>query len=251
MIGGHPVIDFHGHVGNWETIGMRDDPVRMLHAMDAAGVDRACVFDIFHPDGGMGNDATAAFVSRHPDRFIGFAYVSPMMPETIEPELTRAIDELGFAAIKIYPPYTPYPLDHEAWHPIFAFAADRGLVVISHTDAGELSQPAGLAEAARHFRQATFVAGHAGNVEPARTQAIQAARQLPNYYVETCSTYREPGVIERLVAEAGAGKVLFGTDQPLMDPRSQLGKIMTADIDDEARRLVIGGNAARLLDLSL
>lgn len=95
MIGDAPVIDFHGHVGNWETVAMLDEPSRMLHAMDAAGVDRACVFNIFHPDGRRANDSTAAFVARHSDRFIGFAYVSPMMPETIEPELTRAIDDLG------------------------------------------------------------------------------------------------------------------------------------------------------------
>ncbi|HCV22131.1 MAG TPA: hypothetical protein DGN59_01630, partial [Candidatus Latescibacteria bacterium] len=129
MIGDAPVIDFHGHVGNWESLAMLDDPSRMLHAMDAAGVDRACVFNIFHPDGRRGNDATAAFVARHADRFIGFAYVSPMMSDRMVPELERAMDDLGLRAIKIYPPYTTYPLDHEAWHPVFSFAQERGLVV--------------------------------------------------------------------------------------------------------------------------
>jgi predicted TIM-barrel fold metal-dependent hydrolase len=43
--------------------------------------------------------------------------------------------------------------------------------------------------------------------------------------------------------------VLFGSDQPLMDPRVQLGKILTADITDAEKRLVIGGNAQRLLGL--
>ena len=65
--------------------------------------------------------------------------------------------------------------------------------------------------------------------------------------METCSTFRSPGVIEELVREAGAERVLFGSDIPLMDPRSQLGKIITADISDEAKRLILGANAARLL----
>jgi predicted TIM-barrel fold metal-dependent hydrolase len=249
MIDGHPVIDFHGHVGNWEMTGMFDEPSRMLHAMDAAGVDRACVFNIFHPDGRRANDATAHFVSRHPDRFIGFGYVSPMMPETNIAELTRAVDELGLRAIKIYPPYTSFPLDDDAWHPIFAFAETRGLVVLSHTDNGELSEPRRLGLAAARFPGANFVAGHSGNIEPHRTQAIDMARELPNFYLETCSTYRSPGVIEQLVEGAGADRVLFGSDQPLMDPRTQLGKILTAAIGDREKRLVMGGNACRLLKL--
>ena len=53
-----------------------------------------------------------AFVARHPDRFIGFAYVSPLLPDLMVPELERAVDEWGFRAIKLYPPYTPYPLSH-------------------------------------------------------------------------------------------------------------------------------------------
>ncbi len=77
MIDGVQVIDFHGHVGRWDRYGMLDEPARMLHAMDAVGVDRACVFNIFFPDGTTGNDLTARFVAQHPKRFLGFAYVSP------------------------------------------------------------------------------------------------------------------------------------------------------------------------------
>ena len=49
----------------------------MLRAMDAVGIDKSCVFNIFHPDGKPGNDQTAAFIARHPDRFIGFCLCVP------------------------------------------------------------------------------------------------------------------------------------------------------------------------------
>ena len=103
MIAGTQVIDFHGHVGRWDSVGMKDDPDEMLRAMDAVGIDKSCVFNIFHPDGRTGNDLTARFVDDHPDRFIGFAYVSPLMPGRMAPELERAIDQLGMRAIKLYP----------------------------------------------------------------------------------------------------------------------------------------------------
>ena len=96
-------------------------------------------------------------------------------------------------------------------------------------------------------RRANFVAGHSGNVDGPRQEAIAAARANPNVYLETCSSFRTPGVIEELVARAGADRVLFGSDTPLMDPRSQIGKIITAEISDDAKRLVLGENARRLL----
>ncbi|MBQ42395.1 MAG: hypothetical protein CME15_08035 [Gemmatimonadetes bacterium] len=249
MIDGGPVIDFHGHVGRWDTVGMVDDPATMLRAMDRVGIDRSCVFDIFHPDGTRGNDRTAAFVALNPERFVGFAYVSPLMADRVVPELERAVDDLGFRAVKLYPPYTPYPLNDPIWDPVYEFANDRGLAVLSHTDTSEQSQPGLLAQAAHRFPKARFVAGHSGNIEPARGQAIAAAQRCPNFYLETCSTYRSPGVIEELVREAGADRVLFGSDTPLMDPRAQIGKIITADLTDEEKRMVLGGNAIRLLGL--
>ena len=208
------------------------------------------MFNIFHPDGSTSNDSTAAFVAQNPGRFIGFAYVSPAMPERMRPELERAIDELHFAAIKLYPPYTALNLDHPAWHPVYEFADDRELTVISHTGSEGPAEPRYLARAAERFPKARFVAGHSGNIEPYRRQAIEAAQRLPNYYLETCSTFRTPGVIEELVREAGADRVLFGSDTPLMDPRPQIGKIITADISDADKRLVLGDNASRLLGLT-
>ena len=51
MIEGSRVIDFHGHVGRWDIYGMIDNPDLMLQAMDAVGIDHACLFHIFHPEG--------------------------------------------------------------------------------------------------------------------------------------------------------------------------------------------------------
>ncbi len=249
MIESTVVIDFHGHVGRWDSLRMIDDPDSMLRAMDAVGIDRVCLFNIFHPDGTRANDLTARFVARHPDRFIGFAYVSPLMPERMVPELERAIDILGLRAIKLYPPHVGTPTDDPVWHPIYEFAQERELVIISHTGSKASSEPKHLAAAAVRFPGARFVAAHAGNMPEQRRQAIEAAQKSPNFYLETCSTYRAPGVIEELVGEAGADRVLYGSDMPLMDPRAQIGKIITADISDEAKRLVLGENARRLLGL--
>jgi predicted TIM-barrel fold metal-dependent hydrolase len=82
-----------------------------------------------------------------------------------------------------------------------------------------------------------------------RAMAIEAAQNNANVYLETCSTFRTPGAIEELVNGAGADRVLYGSDVPLMDHRPQVGKIVTADISDDAKRLVLGENARRILKL--
>ena len=249
MIGSCKVIDFHGHVGCWDEFRAFDDPDVMLAAMDAVGIDKSCLFNIFHPEGVHSNDLTAEFIARYPERFVGFAYVSPLKPAGMVAELERAVDQLGLRAIKLYPPYTPFNLNRECWFPIYQFAHDRGLAVISHTGPESTAYPRYLAEVAPRFPGANFVAGHSGNTPEHRHDAIEAARYCPNFYLETCSTFRIPGVMEELVGGAGASKVLFGSDIPLLDPRPQLGKIITADISDEAKRLVLGENACRLLNL--
>ncbi|MEX1020071.1 MAG: amidohydrolase family protein, partial [Litorilinea sp.] len=249
MIDGQVVIDFHGHVGRWDRYGMDDSPARLLHAMDRVGIDRACLFQIFHVDGTTGNDLTARHVAQHPDRFMGFAYVSPLMPERMVPELIRAIDELGFVAIKLYPPYTPWTIRDSVWMPIYEFADARGLSIIFHTGPEPQSLPRYVGEVAPRYPRANFVVGHAGNTPVERRQAIDAAQANPNVYLETCSTFRNPGVIEQLVDEAGADRVLYGSDMPLMDPRPQLGKIVTAQISAAAKRAILGENARRLLGL--
>lgn len=248
MIDGARVIDFHGHVGRMDSNGWNDDPELMLHAMDHAGIDVACLFNIFHPDGIRANDETAKLVANHPDRFIGFAYVSPLLPGAVE-ELSRAVDDLHFAAIKIYSPYTPWALNDPHWDAIYRFADERGLTIIAHTDGEPKNLPQHLSQVAPRYPRANFVAAHAGNTPEPRRQAIAAAQAHSNVYLGTCSTFRTPGVIEQLVNEAGADRIVFGTDMGLLDPRSQLGKIITAELSDEAKRQILGGNAQRLLGI--
>jgi predicted TIM-barrel fold metal-dependent hydrolase len=249
MIAGARIIDFHGHQGAWEFYGMRDDARRMLRAMDLAGIDQACLFNIFHVEARLAHEQLASYVREAPDRFIGFAYASPLSARMVE-EVRFAIDELGFRAIKIYPPTGNISLRDPHWQPLFEFADERELAVISHTGTEPSCQPAYFGDVAPQFPRANFVIGHSGNIRPHRDHAIEAALACPNVYLETCSSYREVGVIEELVDRAGAEKVLFGSDVPLMDPRCQLGRILTARISAEAKQRVLGGNARRLLRLT-
>jgi len=53
----------------------------------------------------------------------------------------------------------------------------------------------------------------------------------------------------RFANSRGRGKVLFGTDYPVMDYRDALKAIAELPLKDEARELVVGGAARRVFGL--
>ena len=155
--------------------------------------------------------------------------------------------------LKVYPTYYGRPIDDPGYFPIFEWADDRGIVVMSHSsfidDGDTLTAPRRFIGLAQRYTGVRWLLAHSGNERPGQEQAVEAARACPNVYLETCTSHGEHGTIEFLVEGVGADRVLFGTDMPLMDARFQVGRIVTADISDEAKVKVLGLNAIRLLGL--
>jgi aminocarboxymuconate-semialdehyde decarboxylase len=57
----------------------------------------------------------------------------------------------------------------------------------------------------------------------------------------------DPAMVEHLVAEFGADKVLMGTDYPFdMGPTDPLAFLAEARLTSPQRELILGGNARRL-----
>jgi len=248
-----PVIDFHAHAGRWGNRAVDDDPEKFIATMDAAGVDKANINCIYYGDAWRGNDIVAWFVEQYPDRFIGVAYVTPHYPEEVIGELERAFDVLGLISLKVYPTYYGKPIDDPGYFPIFEWCNERGVTMMSHSSfANEddtLTLPRKFIALAQQFPKMNWVLGHSGNARPGQIQAVEAAQACPNIYLETCSSFGDHETIKFLVEGAGEDRVLFGSDMPLMDARGMVGRIVTADISEEAKRKVLGLNAIKLLGL--
>jgi len=244
-----PVIDFHAHVSRLHS--MDEVLAKYLSIMDAAGVDRACV-NCINADARSGNELAARFVAKRPDRFIGVAFVTPRYPHEALREMDHAFDDLGMKSLKVYPDIG-LPMDDPAYYPIFEWANERGIAVMSHTEyyseTSTLSAPRRFIGLAKRFPRVSWVLGHSGNSPQGQAQAMEAARSGPNVYLETCSSYGDHGTIERLVEGAGEDRVLYGSDMLLMDARFQVGRIVTADIALPAKRKVLGLNAIEVLGL--
>ena len=70
--------------------------------------------------------------------------------------------------------------------------------------------------------------------------------QLP-LYLELCFSRAPYGMVEYLVGEVGADKVLWGSDAVYLSTTQQIGKVLGARISDEDKVKVLSRNARRLL----
>lgn len=104
-----------------------------LAVMDDAGVDVQVLsltspglFPLTEADAvalqGPTNDALAAAVAHHPDRFQGFATLAPQRPEAAADELRRAVTDLGFHGALIFSRVRDEPIDRSRFWPVFEAA---------------------------------------------------------------------------------------------------------------------------------
>jgi predicted TIM-barrel fold metal-dependent hydrolase len=78
------------------------------------------------------NDALAAAIGRHPDRFAGFAHLPMRDPEAAARELTRSVRELGFHGALINGTTEDRFLDDSRFDPILSAAERLGVPIYLH-----------------------------------------------------------------------------------------------------------------------
>lgn len=76
--------------------------------------------------------------------------------------------------------------------------------------------------------------------------ARYVANRYPNAYLETANVVTTRH-IEHAVAQVPAEKIVFGSDEPLVDCRQEVFKIRVLKLPREKEELILGGNLLRLL----
>jgi uncharacterized protein len=134
--------------------------------------------------------------------------------------------------------------------PIVDRAAALKAVIFQHTWfktggnlAGE-STPLDVAELARRHPSTQIICGHTGgNWE----LGIRAVRGAPNVMLDSAGSDPTAGFVEMAVREVGADRILYGSDIGGRSFASQLAKVMGANVNEEARSRIFGGNLRQLL----
>ncbi|MFI1015344.1 amidohydrolase family protein [Streptomyces sp. NPDC020965] len=244
------VIDAHAHLGRWDAFGITDGSARgLLRVMDRCGVTTACVSHLLAvgPDARTGNQLLLDELARHPGRLLGYAVYQPHDPEAPS-RLRDLLDVPGVIGIKLHPETHRLPLDHPGYDPAFALAAERGRIVLAHGEYGSAhSDPVRFGTVASRWPEPPILMGHAGLWPAGFGAAVDAVGRCPNLVLETCGSRATARHLTRLVAEAGADRVAFGSDAVFLDLRIGLGRVLLAELAENDRRQVLHGTMERLL----
>jgi predicted TIM-barrel fold metal-dependent hydrolase len=180
-----------------------------------------------------GNAELAADLERTQGCF-GYVVVNPHYLDESLAELERYRGHPKFVGMKLHHEQQAYAMDEPAVERLVREAARLRLPVLAHTFS--LTAAAHLRALARRFEALPFIMAHMGGAQ--WRQAIPHVADTPNIYLDPCSSYSETGKVELAVREAGAGRVVFGSDATLFNPWFVIGMVESAAIDDGARRQI-------------
>lgn len=230
-----------------------------LRSMDEGGVAVSLISAWVGPGGAMiSNDEVADFVREAPDRLVGVGSVDISRPTQAVREIRRCVRELGFKAIRVLPWLWELPPTHARFYPIYAECCELGIpfcTQVGHTGPlkpSEFGRPIPyIDQVAIDFPELVVIGGHIGY--PWTEEMIAVCTKHANVYIDT-SAYtakRYPASLVTYMAGHGRGKVLFGTNWPMIEPRRALEGLDELGLDGEAQELFLAGNARRIYRLEL
>ncbi len=252
----------HGHPGADGSSGLIADIERSQRAMELGQIEKLSFF----PHVGLGTTSDPAFETlvrnqpelvlkpfeRWPDRLLGMIQLNANDVSGSLEALDRWLRDGPMLGV-----YFPgggrgaMTCTHPNFHPLVERIAGLKGVIMQHTwiktggkqGPGE-STPAELAELAAKFPHQEFICAHAGGEWE---QGIRAIRDSPNVLIETSGFDATAGFIEMAVREVGPERIVFGSHLPSRSLGTELSKVTAAEIPEEAKKLILGGNFRRML----
>lgn len=232
------VIDSHAHLKG-QVVSERkevNDPIEnIIEKMDHLGIEKTCLQGLSSAD----NELMPRAVSKYPSRLVPFAYIDPKSFSS-----TEDLDEIyGIGEIYIRPGSSETP--EEYLEDVLSIAGRNSYPVLFHTGEFSYTAPMIFREVIDNNEDISFILGHMGALIYVK-DAIHLATEYNNVYLET-SGMTSKGMLEFAVQTCGSDKLLFGSDYPFWNPKSQIELIKSLDLDGKAKRNIFSGNIEKLL----
>jgi predicted TIM-barrel fold metal-dependent hydrolase len=265
------ILDSHQHVGGVFGIpGMGgavgeaqfagDLKVR-LEVMDRCGVRQALLMPghSYMKPGGLAdtqaiNDGLAAYRRLAPDRIaLAIGVVEPRHGLDSLAEIDRMHSDLGFQGVSWHHRQQGLPMDHPVMFACLERLGVHDMVPMIHCFAGadfeEIWRLRRLAEA---FPDLPILCLDSMTDAVQFEAVLAAGERTPNILIDTTSSVLGPGGVARCVERLGPERLLFGTNlysRQQTAHMSGLDDVFAANISDDAKALILGGNARRLFGL--
>jgi len=235
------------------------------------------------------NNSLAELVASNPDRFVGLGTVPLQNPEMAVVELNRCVNDLGMRGVEISTDVCGTELSRAGLDKFFARVEELGVVIFMHPGGftesarfadhyfsniianplastvavhylifdGVMDRHPGLKICVAHG--GGFMASYSGRIDHAHPLRPDMQRHLPKGKIPTDYLKRfyfdtvvfTDHQLEYLVKVFGADHIVMGTDYPYdMAETDPVGHVNGADLTDDQKAVIIGGNAANLLGLN-
>jgi hypothetical protein len=260
VYGGRPlegelVIDAHTHMGPWFNFHIpENDAAAMVRAMDRVSIDLAVCSPhraIGHDYLG-GNEEVIRAEDEHPGRFVAYITINPNYPEfEIAAEIERWAQAGRIKAFKIHPSVCQYPADGAKFAPVWEYANEHGLPLLSHSGTSGHGNVQQLADLGKRYPNVKVLVAHAASDWAMIDASCDLAAQQENLYLDLTGSPLFLGALETMVGRVGADRVLFGSDMPFIDPRPGIGRIAFSRLSDDDKRKILGLNAKGVFGLDI
>lgn len=227
----------------------------LLESMDAAGIDKGLA---------LGVGIKASTVART-NEFIGSVPRDRLIPiGTVHPDLSveenlKHLKDNGIVGVKLHPLFQMVSLADPRVHDILAALAEEGMPVVTHVGAGATDEesndrgaPALLRNLADALPDLKLIACHFGGyhrLDEAEQHVVGSSVTLETSWPPTMAEL-EPERVVNLIRRHGADRVVFGSDWPMADPATEIAAIRNLGLTAEEEAGVLGGNLARILEIS-
>jgi len=195
---------------------------------------KAILYDIVE------GNAEVAQAVKEDKRLYGSVVFNPNYKSESLEQLRRHLDNPRFVAMKNHPDYSGQELDSKANLEILE--AFHEVPLTAHV-MGAARVNAGVLVAKRHPSM-PVVFFHMGC--PDWEYAIEAARNVDNVMLEAVASNPERARIRQAVETLGADRMLFGTDQTLLDPAYMIGMFEESGFTLEERKKIYCANSERI-----
>lgn len=250
------IWDVHSHLGALPDGTPEERMAILVEHMDRLGIERLLLsqgYEEFTSHATpeqvrIENDRVLRAVQHFQSRAYGSLYLNPENTAACLQEFDRCIRDGPMVCIGEL--QTDVRCNSPLLDPIVERAKSMSVPILQHTWLNALgsgpgeSTPADLVELARRHPDATFICGHTGG---AWELGIRIIRDTPNIYADLAGSDPTAGFTEMAVRELGAERVLYGSDVGGRSFASQVAKALGAEISEEDKRLILGGNLRRLL----
>ncbi|MFI5399615.1 MAG: amidohydrolase family protein [SAR324 cluster bacterium] len=253
------------HIVKWWRMDDRTrgwTPQEFAKVLDAAGVSTAFVpvwqmrswkFQAMLWD--MRLEEVAEVMRADPKRYKGMFGINPFHKMEGVKALERAVKDHGFICAHLH--HYGYGLrpDDKAFFPFYAKCVELDvpvMVQMGHSAEfmpSDVGRPIYLDDIALYFPNLKIVATHTG--WPWVEEMIAMAWKHPNLYISTTAhspKYWDKSLVHFLNSR-GKGKVMFGTDFPVLTHAASIAEIDTLGLKEEARKALLHDTAAKVFKL--